>query len=495
MSLDQWKAAIDASTPAEMRRYRLVPTDEPFKIRYSPPPPAVEAPPPVASTVTITASFEDVRKALEYIPNRDVDYDSWWRVIAAVHSATNGEGLELARAWSAKSSKHSDEFLSIECWPYLRDRENGITARTLFSIAEANGMPQIDENDFDVLEPYAEPPPSPANLARFRVVENDDFIRGEPPKWLVKKVLPQAELGVIYGESTAGKSFIALDLAGALDRGVEWCGQRVQKSRVVIICAEGAADFRNRTRAYREFHRCTLGIGVIPDTPNLMERDDVKALEAVLAARGVDLIIVDTFAQTTVGGDENSAKDVGKAIGHCRRLHRATGATVLLVHHAGKNIALGARGSSALKAACDFELEITRNGESRQLRVSKLKGGQDGAIYPFKLTTVPLGIDEDGDEINSCVVEATAAKGTLRVPKGKNQTLVWRIINDLADLGDGPIAVRDVLDAVVDQMPEARDKRGYDRRPDAGRAALRDLQDSKFIALGDGGGMITICQS
>jgi hypothetical protein len=472
----------------------LIPISEPRPIHYSPPPPAVEAPPPVASTVTITASFEDVRKALEYIPNRDVDYDAWWRVIAAIHSATDGEGLELARAWSAKSSKHSDEFLEDEVWRYLRStRENGITARTLFHIADEHGFPQIDENDFDVLEPYVEPPPSAAKLERFRIVERDEFLRRAPPRWWVHKVLPQAELGVIYGESTAGKSFAALDLAGALDQGIAWRGHRTTQARVVIICAEGAGDFRNRVEAYERHHGVSLGIGIIPDTPNLMERDDVKALGAVLQARGVDVLIVDTFAQTTVGADENSAKDVGKAIGHCRALHRATGATVVLVHHAGKDVAKGARGSSALKAACDFELEVTRNGFTRALRVSKLKNGQDGAQYPFKLTTVPLGVDEDGEAIDSCVIEATAAKGSLRKPKGKHELLVWQVAHDLSDLGDGPLAVRDVLDAAREKMVPMPSARGVDRRADVIRRALQELQSQGFVAINDD--QLTLCNS
>lgn len=67
------------------------------------------------------------------------------------------------------------------------------------------------------------------------------------------------------------------------------------------------------------------------------------------------LIIIDTFARN-FGGDENSAADVGHFIREVdRHLRRNWNASVLILHHSGKDGEREARGSSALKGAVDVE--------------------------------------------------------------------------------------------------------------------------------------------
>jgi len=51
------------------------------------------------------------------------------------------------------------------------------------------------------------------------------------------------------------------------------------------------------------------------------------------------------------GGDENSGKDMGRVIAHCKAFHKATGALVLLIHHSGKDDTKGARGWSGTRGA------------------------------------------------------------------------------------------------------------------------------------------------
>ncbi|MFK5284070.1 AAA family ATPase, partial [Lacticaseibacillus paracasei] len=77
---------------------------------------------------------------------------------------------------------------------------------------------------------------------------------------------------MLYGESGSGKSFMALQLAGAIARGVEWRGRRVKQGRVVYIAAEGAGGFRNRCVAYAQAEGIALAdlpLGIVADAPNL----------------------------------------------------------------------------------------------------------------------------------------------------------------------------------------------------------------------------------
>lgn len=49
------------------------------------------------------------------------------------------------------------------------------------------------------------------------------------------------------------------------------------------------------------------------------------------------MIILDTLARCFGGNDENDARDMGAFIRGCDELKRRTGATVLVVHHSGKD--------------------------------------------------------------------------------------------------------------------------------------------------------------
>ncbi|MDH5579522.1 MAG: helicase RepA family protein, partial [Betaproteobacteria bacterium] len=112
------------------------------------------------------------------------------------------------------------------------------------------------------------------------------------------------------------------------------------------------------------------------------------------------LIVVDTLAHAIKGGDENSAQDMGAITATVGELIRKTGACVLLVHHSGKNKTAGARGSSALLGAIDTQIEI----DEKQIKVSKQRDGALAEPMGFALQSMVVDVDEDGDDITSCVV-------------------------------------------------------------------------------------------
>ena len=71
-------------------------------------------------------------------------------------------------------------------------------------------------------------------------------------------------------------------------------------------------------------------------------------------------MVFDTLAHCFGGNDENSAEDMGAFIQDCDAIKQRTGATVIVVHHSGKNEEAGARGSSALRGALDVELMVKK---------------------------------------------------------------------------------------------------------------------------------------
>ena len=117
---------------------------------------------------------------------------------------------------------------------------------------------------------------------RFVVREAADFSDGPPMDWIVRGVLPRAELAVVYGESGSGKSFFALDLLAAVCRGIDWRARKVARGPCVYVCAEGAGGFKARLRAYARGHTTEIHElpAVIADTPNLLEAKDVTEVAA-----------------------------------------------------------------------------------------------------------------------------------------------------------------------------------------------------------------------
>lgn len=338
-------------------------------------------------------------------------------------------------------------------------RLTAATARTKDEVKEMLGMPA---------------------RRRFEPIQVGELSQAVKAAYLIKNILPRAELAVLYGASTAGKSFMVLDMCFAIARGVEWRNQRVRQGRVIYICAEGAGGFNKRLCAYEAHYGVALHalpFYAITDTPNFLGEDDKALAVQIKAKGGADIIVVDTFAQVTAGGNENASEDVGKALASCKRLHRETGATILVIHHQGKDATKGARGWSGLRAAVDAELMVECDDKTkmRTLNVTKNKDGADGGMFPFRLQVVPIGVDDDGDVIDSCVIEHTDEMPmTTPEPTGKNERLVFAVIHDLMGLDSTGVLEGAVIAEAVTRMdlPEEGKK---DRRRELVRQALNGL--------------------
>lgn len=303
----------------------------------------------------------------------------------------------------------------------------------------ALGFNPIDEFDVLDVDDTAPTAPTPESVKekspRFQPVRASRFVGGEPTYWLIKKVIPDAKLVVLYGPSGSGKSFMALDLACAICNSDNWRGYKIPKpGRVVYVASEGAKSFGKRIEAYSLEYGIPIDdidLYVIADNPSVMKGDDVRDLIRAIHALGpVRLIVMDTLARAMTGGNENASEDMGMAISQCDVIATVLKTTVMLIHHSGKDDAKGARGHSSLKAAADAELEVSRSDDSRVLHITKQKDGEDGLDFGFKLREVKLGEDEDGDDITSCVcvyTDVTRDAVKKRATRGENEKFILSV--------------------------------------------------------------------
>ena len=291
-----------------------------------------------------------------------------------------------------------------------------------------------------VFEPLARP--------RFKLLHRDELRNLPELEWRVDGVLPMSGIGLVIGQSGAGKSFVVLDLLARVGLGLPWFGHDTQPCHTVYVGLEGRAGIKRRIEAWeaQNARQVPEGFAVVLDSLRLVEDEDVHELaRSILDAGGQGaLIVVDTLAQASPGIDENSSQDMGLVIAALQRLQSLIGGLVLGVHHMGKDTTRGARGHSSLYAACDAVLAVTAGPQGHSVNTATGDGGKSKDAEPishsFDMARVVLRTLADGHEIAGAAVvpQVDVPRRELpKEPKGGNTKAVWdRLGTMLREAGD-----------------------------------------------------------
>jgi hypothetical protein len=235
----------------------------------------------------------------------------------------------------------------------------------------------------------------------------------EPQAWLVEDILPETGTGLVSGMWGTYKTFVTIDLAGAIMDGGLFIDHAVRRhGGVLFIAAEGAGNIATRLAAmladkYPATARAPFAW--IAQCPPLV---DPKAAELLIQlAKQADarmhadfdlplaLIVIDTVAATagfTKAGDENDAAIASTVMNTLAAVSRGTAALVLGVDHFGKNEAVGTRGSSAKEAGADVVLALLGDkavsGEvtNTRLAVRKNRAGASGQEIAFAVRSIEV---------------------------------------------------------------------------------------------------------
>lgn len=226
-----------------------------------------------------------------------------------------------------------------------------------------------------------------------------DEMENIPPKqWIVDKVFGRKDLGMIFGESGCGKTFVVVDMIVSLCHQEHWADSMSinEEVNIAYFAGEGFAGLAERFKAAAH----SRGFSKIPNftlfnkMPQLFLGSDVneyqvsmKRFVAECKKRDYkpDILIIDTLHTAIVDAEENSAKDVGRILSSCKHAISELGCSVILVHHTNKG-GNSERGSGALRGGMDFMLEVrmpeNKNTGYHKVCCSKLK---DGEIWKEKL--------------------------------------------------------------------------------------------------------------
>ncbi|OQA43731.1 MAG: hypothetical protein BWY52_01780 [Chloroflexi bacterium ADurb.Bin325] len=240
-------------------------------------------------------------------------------------------------------------------------------------------------------------------------------IRDLPPvAWLIKNEIPKHGQTLLWGATGSGKSFVALDYALRLS----------PTTPVVYVAAEGAAGYAARLSAWQK-HNPGRDLGqlyFVDRAVNLLNPSEVDAFISAIVGLSPALVIFDTLARCMIGGDENTARDMGQAIESSDNVKRALGpdgGAVILVHH-GTKTGTTERGSGALKGASDQVIRLDNEDGLLTLTCEKAKDAREFEPRYLRLLPVETGRrNDDGEPESSCVV-VPADKVIMRGTVTKN---------------------------------------------------------------------------
>jgi hypothetical protein len=220
-----------------------------------------------------------------------------------------------------------------------------------------------------------------------------------PAVWLVEGLVPSRALVIPWGPPKVGKTFVWLSLSLHIAAGIPWADRAVVQGAVVYLAGEGLGGFPTRLKAMR--HQYGIGADipfyVIPRAVNF--RDPAAVAEVIEVVRAtvpegmaIAMVVIDTLARAMPGVDENSAQEVGSVIAQCDEIKEELNCTVAPIHHSGKDVERGMRGSSAIHGAVDATYAIKAAGPHHVRLINEdQKDGEPAPPMTFKMEQIDPG--------------------------------------------------------------------------------------------------------
>ena len=290
---------------------------------------------------------------------------------------------------------------------------------------------------------------------------------------IVQGVLGAGEFSLFVAKPGMGKSVLVGDIGMHIAAGRDWHGKKAKQGLVVFFAAERKKITERRVAAWGKKHGVS-GIpfvvvgGKLDLTTGLI---DAKALAATIKSLeercGYDcvLIILDTVTRTFGPGDQHQSRDMQRYVQSVDELHRATAAHIAAIHHSPWSDDRG-KGAIDLDGAIDvsFVVNVVGTGPEKvfTLKCTGANDGEEGPVMSFRLESIALGTDDDGNVTTAPVV--VQAKVTP---------------DDGSNLKGNAVKALDSLRAVIDEDGQAPPP-GSPGFPDGVVVASRDAWRNRF---------------
>lgn len=217
-----------------------------------------------------------------------------------------------------------------------------------------------------------------------------DLANLPPVRPLVDGLLYRDTLAQLSGPPGSYKTFLMLGMALSVALGMDWEGHHVpEPGTVVYVAAEGATGLRARVLAWCELTNVDPAklegkIYFLPVPIQLGNTVDVGQAVDLVEKHSAALLVLDTRARCTVGLEENSATEQGRAVHAAEVIQRAAQCTVVGVHHSGRAGGAG-RGSNSWDGAVWSDLRVTGDELQARIHCEKHKDVPAGCDHEFRM--------------------------------------------------------------------------------------------------------------
>ncbi len=346
--------------------------------------------------------------------------EAWYEVIP--HASTNGNGpLNIADKISGLSEGNRHDTFMRLCGKLMSAK---LEAQEVIAALMPLAVEQKYESELldlvaDMFKRYQVVPKTELHL---ELVE-DFLAKPEPPlEWMIDGLWTAHAKGLLVGQPNLGKTWVALDMLISYVTGLSCLGKYpvTQTGAALLVEQEGSL-----TNLNRRFHMMAKGLALkagdlkhlhhlsfqFPKLP-----DHEKEIIALMKHHGIGFVVFDSLVRFH-NKDENSSTEMRLILESFARINMETGASLLLIHHLGKqggdikrDIWERVRGTSDFVAwrDCMMGLEGTEGDDivqcSFQFRDAEnpspiqIKRVLDEATGAIRLSTIAIEETEDFQE-------------------------------------------------------------------------------------------------
>ncbi len=263
---------------------------------------------------------------------------------------------------------------------------------------------------------------------QFELKNFEQLLELEDPKFIVEDMLLDNSFAMVFGATGSFKSTVVLDMCVCIQHQLPWQGKKTEQRNVAFFSHEDGSGFKKRFLAATSRYSITDPVIYWDDkVPNLIDQKGLTSYIEELKSKEIGLVVIDTFAYSIAGAEENSSKEMGLAVESIKLLSDSIDGTVLIVHHTGKNADRGARGSSVIKAATDSEFKIESDESEIEVASTKQRHCEQAPPMFLKSEVVPVG------NATACVIKKSAASPFKRGDYGlRGKSLIaWQVLENL----------------------------------------------------------------
>jgi hypothetical protein len=254
----------------------------------------------------------------------------------------------------------------------------------------------------------------------------------KPTEWIIEGVLEKQAFSILHGPYSSYKSFLALDWGLCIATGIPWKGHQVKKGIVFMIIGEGHQGYSKRIAAWASenkvdpatealrsgFFVSGTSIPLLDEESARICGDKIKEIKDRFPKNTPTAVFIDTLHRN-LGGNENSAEDIGKFINNIE-MYIGKDGFVQVVHHPGKKNQNEARGSYSLTAAVDSEYSVSKFEDqdgADVIRLANLKMKDSALFEEMYLTPKIVVLDIPNSVPETSLVLEDDNKASSKVPK------------------------------------------------------------------------------